>query len=155
MRPARAALLALVLLATLAAAGCSPLLEPPPGNGGGGGVCVAIPTARHAPGGLTLDAAALLRLTVTVDATRDAAPACVAAVSGEDVHLHLGDRIEMVANAAPSVTPDAPEILSVSTAPGPTTGFGGLTTGHVIATLTAVAPGTVSVRWVDCSGTGC
>lgn len=103
-----------------------------------------------------LAAAALLSATVVVDPANGHADRCVVLASGEQLHLRIGDRAELVANRAPDLTPETGGAVQVSTQSGPTTpGPGGLASSHVIVTISAVHLGTVTVRWIDCSGTGC
>ena len=109
--------------------------------------------------GIFLASAALLRATVVVDNLRSPSPRCTTLQPGQTVNLHIGDRVQFVANNAPALNQASPEVVAVTTSPGPVQsgpGGGSLTTSHVIVTLTAEHPGTVEVGpWVDCSGTGC
>lgn len=92
-----------------------------------------------------------------VDATPHGYPMiCTVLAPGATVHLGAGDEVQFVANGAPQLDPDT-GIVAVSTRPAPaeTPGIGGLPTTHVIVTLTGRRSGTVGVRWIDCSGTGC
>jgi hypothetical protein len=106
---------------------------------------------------IVLTAAAIHTGTVTVLLTRAPAPRCIVL---QDVSsaatLQVGDRTEFVANDLPTfTTPNASRVVTVSSRPGPTESFGGLSTPHVIVVLTAVGPGSVSFYWTDCSGTAC
>ena len=109
------------------------------------------------PPPVELTMAALLGFTVTVDSTRTAKPRCVVPSAGPVIHLHLGDRIEYEANSLPS-DPSRPtplsRIVSISSHPLPSSAAP-FRTPHVLVTLTAVAPGTATVSYTDCSGTGC
>lgn len=100
-------------------------------------------------------ASALLSATVIVDSQTANAPHCVQLAFGQTVRLQLGDRAEFVANRAPDLMPPDSDAVRVTTRPGPTEVFGGLTTPHVVVSLTGVHPGSVAVRWIDCNGTGC
>ncbi|MGI8492065.1 MAG: hypothetical protein ACR2NJ_04775 [Acidimicrobiales bacterium] len=75
------------------------------------------------------------------------------------MQLATGDRVEFVANDSPRLDPPASDAVAVATGPGPKAagpgGQGALMTSHLIVTLQAVRCGTVTVHWIDCSGTGC
>ncbi|HEV2360356.1 MAG TPA: hypothetical protein VGS21_01515, partial [Acidimicrobiales bacterium] len=81
---------------------------------------------------------------------------CIALTSGANLHIRIGDRIQFVANSTPRFSNNLSNggLFSVQTSPGPTA-TGALPTTHVIVTLTAVAPGSVTLGWTDCSGTAC
>ena len=157
----RRLLLAAICMATaLGSAACSPWdLQPQPHPVPADPGCATAATTETAPPDsalpdIRLTSAALLSITVTVDAQRTAHPQCITAQSGTPVHLHIGDRIQLIANSPPRISPDG--VLTVTTAPGPTTtGPGGLATEHLLVTLTATTPGQATVRWFNCSGTGC
>lgn len=100
-------------------------------------------------------AAALMTATVIVDAEVATPSRCVQLAVGQTVRLRLGDRAEFVANQTPELTPASSDAVRVTSRPGPTEVFGGLTTAHLVVTLTAIHAGTVSLRWIDCNGTGC
>jgi hypothetical protein len=108
---------------------------------------------------ISLSAAAILRATIGVVSATSPSPKCLVLVAGADVQLSVGDRVEFVANGKPQLDPPATQTVQVSISPGPNeTGPGapgGLATPHVIVTLMAVHTGRVSVRWFNCSGTGC
>ena len=111
------------------------------------------------PPSVELTAAAVLGFTIKVDATRSAHARCVipSGDSGEVIRLSLGDRIEYEANWSPNHHSGATalsRIVSISSKPLPRS-TGPLPTPHVLVTLTAVAPGTATVAYTNCSGTGC
>lgn len=99
--------------------------------------------------------AALLQATVVVTASQAAHPDCAQLTLGQTSHLELGDRLELVSNGVPQMSSSPPGVLTVATAPGPSSSFGGITTHHLLVTLTAVKPGTVTLTWEDCTGTAC
>lgn len=152
---------AIRLVATFALlSGCGPIPAPPvipptqtPDVAGPCGRPVT--EARPAPSGPALYAAAMLRTTVDVDATTDAAPQCFIPVMYGTVHLHVGDRVEFVANGAPGLKPEGSGVVTVAARPGPVDHGPGFAMEHVVVTLTAVHAGEVTVSWIDCSGTGC
>ncbi len=114
--------------------------------------------AHTHPARAQLDAAALLTNTITVDSQVDSTVRCLFADGeGGTLELHIHDKVQLVANSTPTLSPASSGVVSVSTAPGPSDqGPGNLPpTPHVIVTLTAVRPGTASLRWIDCAGTGC
>jgi hypothetical protein len=104
-------------------------------------------------------AAALLAFTIRIDSTRATHPRCIVpnAIVHATIQLHLGDKIEYVANRSPSVsgrpTPLS-RIVSISSKPLPA-GPGRPPTSHVLVSLTAIRPGQATVRYTNCSGTGC
>lgn len=174
---AGAALLVAVGSFTAAACGSQPAgsqgTTPPSSVGPGGGTTSTTTTTASCPhlsasttasgaaaGSPVLDTAALLNATITV-AAGTGADSCVVLHPGAHVHLLAGQRVEFVANHAPQLAgvpaSAGTAAVSVSTAAGPsTTGpAGGPPTAHVVVTITAARPGTVSVTWVDCSGTAC
>jgi hypothetical protein len=155
----------LVLAGSILAAGCGTgqaLPKPTPHQPGPTNPCASAIkqlggtslTAAHAGGG-SIELMTAARLTARVDVTpRVQGPACAILQPGTKVELTVGHSLVFVANGPP----DLMGLLSavrVTTSPGPSTSFGGLTTSHVIVTLTAVRSGTVNLHWVDCSGTGC
>ena len=75
------------------------------------------------------------------------------------MELRIGDAVEFEANNVPQLSPAGTDVVNVSSRPGPTSSgpgdIGGLHTTHVIVRLTAAKVGRVTVRWIDCSGTGC
>lgn len=173
---AGAALLVGVGSFTAAACGSQPagsqVTSTPPSSVGPGGGTTSTTTTTACPhlsasttvsgatGTAVLDTAALLNATVTV-AAGTGADTCVVLHPGAHVHLLAGQRVEFVANRPPRITgvpvSAGTAAVSMSTATGPTTAgpAGGQPTAHVVVTLTAARPGTVSVTWTDCSGTAC
>jgi hypothetical protein len=115
-----------------------PATAPGVGAGGAGG------------SGPVVAAAARLSATVTV-VPKATGPACRVLETGKHVVIGVGQRVQFVANDVPAVTGSGVETHS---APGPRSP-GPLRTTHLVITLTAVQPGTVTVGWIDCSGTGC
>ena len=111
----------------------------------------------YAPGATAvLISAARLSAVVQVSGPRSATPRCVGLSPGATVSLHIGDSTEFVANEVPQLDPAGTGTVSIASRPGPTSaGMGGLHTTHLIIRLTAGAPGSVTVRWIDCSGTAC
>lgn len=107
--------------------------------------------------GPVLASAALLQAKVVVVGPRPGRPTCVVLRPGTTISLRTGDRAEFVANRVLQVSPPSTRAVAISTAPGPAApgGLGGVPTPHVIVTLTAAEPGVVSIRWIDCNGTGC
>ena len=106
-----------------------------------------------------LEMAAFLGFTIKVDATETTHAQCVVP-SGDPsqvIRLHLGDRIEYEANWLPN-DPSRPtalsRIVSISSKQLPPSS-GSLPTPHVLITLTAIAPGSATASYTDCSGTGC
>jgi hypothetical protein len=100
--------------------------------------------------------AALLSATVDVESGA-ASDRCLPLRTGMTVHLHPGDRVQFLANGRPALTPASSRVVTVSTVPAalpPGPGDTRDQTG-VMATLTAVMPGTVVAHWTSCSGTGC
>ena len=99
-------------------------------------------------------AAALLQATVTVTGEPAPTPACTPLTVDARVRLRPGDRVEFIANGTPTLSGDVNAVVE-SERPGPSPPLTGLPTTHVVVTLTAAASGTVSVRWINCSGTAC
>lgn len=107
---------------------------------------------------MVFTSAALLTGQIEVVATKAGAPQCVVldGLGAGVTVLHVGDKAEFDANELPDMlTPNAARVVKASSKPGATESFGGLSSRHVIVVLTAVAPGSVSFSWRDCSGTGC
>jgi hypothetical protein len=104
-------------------------------------------------------AAALLQANVVVVGERPSKPNCVVLQPGTTTRLRLTDRAEFVANGPPQVSPASTRAVAIATVPGPAGGGpgnpGGILIAHVIVTLTATQPGTASIQWIDCSGSGC
>src|ERR1039458_461785 len=99
-------------------------------------------------GGARLDSAALLQNTIAVDSRVDSTARCLVADGDySTLSLHIHDRVQLVPNSTPTLSPASSGVVTVSTAPGPAGQFGGLTTPHVIVTLTAVKEGSVSLHW--------
>ena len=130
----------------------------PPTTQGGSPVC-APQTVAATPGQAALTSALLLSAVVQVSGPRSDHPKCIDLTPRTTVALHVGDSVEFEANNVPQLSPAGTDVVSVSSRPGPTSSgpgdIGGLHTTHVIGRLTAVRAGSVTVRWIDCSGTGC
>lgn len=154
-----------MLVGSLAAAACgsAQALPPPKHPTPGPGPCAAqIHQLEHAAttdaaggggGGIVLMTAARLESKVVVTPSASG-PECAVLEPGKTVHLAVGEKLVFVANDAPFLS-GATSAVDVSTGPGPSTQFGGLSTSHVIVTLTAAHPGSVNVDWSNCSGTAC
>lgn len=102
-----------------------------------------------------LAAAALLQITIDVDGTRPSTPRCVTGtVGGPPLRLHISDRVAFIANDPPRLSATDRRIVSVSSINAPPD-TGPLKTQHVIVTVTAIGPGSVTLTYTNCSGTGC
>ena len=151
--PKRMTVLAFGLVAVgLAACGSSS-----PSKAQGGPVACAPQQIAAVTHSSVLISAMRLSAVVQVSGDRGDSPKCVGLLPGATVTLRIGDSAEFVANAVPQL--DGADVVTVSTRPGPTSSgpgtIGGLRTAHLIIRLTAVRTGTVTVDWIDCSGTGC
>jgi hypothetical protein len=173
-RRALAGAVMLVVVGSLTIGACGSGAAGPPGTSapstsagaGGGGSTTPPPCPRLAasanPAGspVVLDTAALLTATITV-VPGAGGPTCTILRPGGRVTLRVGQRVELVANHTPSLSGVPPSAgtgaVGMTTAPGPTsTGPGGApSTSHLAVTITARRPGSVLVRWIDCSGTAC
>ena len=124
----------------------------------GPAACGSALTAASA-GTPVLAAAMRLSAVIQVSEPQSAHPKCFSLSPGSTVSLQVGDSVEFEANSAPQLSPDGSSVVTVSTRPGPTSSgpgdIGGLHTAHVIVHLAAVSQGSVTVAWIDCSGTGC
>ena len=118
----------------------------------GGAATCAPQTVAATTGPTVLTSAMLQSAVIRVAGAATSHPTCAALSSGSTVSLQIGDAVEFEANSVPQLATD---VVRVSSRPGPSSSFGGLKTSHVIVRLTATRAGTVTVRWVDCSGTGC
>lgn len=125
---------------------------------GGPAACPPI-LAVGSPASPLLASALRLSAVIHVSEPRSEHPKCFSLTPGSTVSLQVGDIVEFEANAAPNLTPNGSTVVTVSTRPGPTSSgpgdIGGLQTAHLIIDLAAVSPGSVTVGWIDCSGTGC
>jgi hypothetical protein len=142
-------------LLALGLSGCGS--SSPAGKHPGAAPCA--PQTVSASGPTLLMSAMLLSAVVQVNGPGSAHPKCVGLSPRSTVALHIGDSAEFEANNVPQLSPAGSGVVIVSTRPGPTSSgpgdIAGLRTAHVIVRLTAAQPGSVTARWIDCSGTGC
>src|SRR5262249_23540225 len=97
------------------------------------------------------------RLGVTIEVTAGHSPTtrCVVPrLPSDTLRVGVGDTVEFVAHDQPTLAKQDAAIVEVSSRSGPTSP-GPLATRHVVVTVTALAPGTVTLDYIDCSGTGC
>jgi hypothetical protein len=100
------------------------------------------------------------RSSVTIDvAAAHASPQrCVTSGSrvspDSPIRLRVGDRTTYIANDPPALTPAERKVVSISwTVIPPRTAP--LSEPHVHVFVTAVGPGSVTLQYFDCDGTGC
>jgi len=145
----RASVLAFVLLLVAACGSSGSSASAPPAT-------LACPAALRTEPQFVLTAAALLSLTIIVENTHASTPGCIA-VNVNDrqrpVRVSIGDRVTFEANFPPQLNASEAKVVSVASSPRQKTQAVGL--GHVAVVLTAIGPGTVTISYTDCSGTGC
>jgi hypothetical protein len=82
---------------------------------------------------------------------------CTPLHSGASVTLHVGDRVEFLANGAPRLMPAGSRAVRVTTAPARLRPGPGAPDGNlgVLVAVAALRPGRVQLQWISCSGTFC
>jgi hypothetical protein len=100
----------------------------------------------------------MLSATVIVDAgSATAGATCQAVRTGQTIHLAVGQTAQLVANGRPTLDPPGSRAITVGTTPvhkGPAPGAPDGATGALV-TITGAHPGTVTLHWINCTGTEC
>jgi hypothetical protein len=85
--------------------------------------------------------------------TRAGSPACQILRNGAHLVLGVGQRVQFVATALPTLA--GAGAVQVTSGPGPELSGPGGSSPHLVVTVTARRPGVVEVGWTACSGTAC
>ena len=70
------------------------------------------------------------------------------------LRIEIGDQVGFIANAMPQLTDAQARVVRVAFVPA-ASDSGPLHTTHVVVTVTAIAQGSVTLSYTNCSGTGC